>query len=67
LKQLQLIQILSINARDAAPAPHRRAKGRRVNRVLQATDTAKAASVVRMPPVEVGKTGILGGRRFTAR
>jgi hypothetical protein len=67
LKQLQLIQILSINAPDAAPAPDQRAKARRVNRVLQAPDAAKAASVVRMPPVEVGKTGILGGWRFTAR
>jgi hypothetical protein len=67
LKQLQLIQILSINARDAAPARDRRAKARRVNRVLQAPDTAKAASVVRMPPVEVGKTGISSGWRFTAR
>jgi hypothetical protein len=67
LKQLQLIQILSINARDAAAAPDQRAKARRVNRVLQAPDAAKAASEMRMPPVEVGKTGILGGRRFTAR
>jgi len=67
LKQLQLIQILSINARDAAPAPDPRAKARRVNRVLQAPDATKAASVVRMPPVEVGKTGILAGWRFTAR
>jgi len=67
LKQLQLIQILSINARDAAPAQDRCAKARRVNRVLQAPDAAKAASVVRMPPLEVGKAGILGGWRFTAR
>jgi hypothetical protein len=67
LKQLQLIQILCINARGAVPAADRRAKARRVNRVLQAPDTAKAASVVRMPPIEVGKTGILGGWRFTAR
>jgi hypothetical protein len=67
LKQLQLIQILSINARHAAPAPDRCAKARRVNRVLQAQDAAKAASVVRMPPFEVGKTGILCGGRFTAR
>jgi hypothetical protein len=67
LKQLQLIQILSINARDAVPAPDRRAKAGRVNRVLQAPDAAKAASVVRMPPVEVGKTGISSGWRFTAR
>jgi hypothetical protein len=50
LKQLQLIQILYINARAAAPAVDKRAKARRVNRVLQATDAAKAASVVRIPP-----------------
>jgi hypothetical protein len=67
LKQLQLIQILYINAHGTAPAADKRAKARRVNRVLQAPDAAKAASVVRMPPVEVGKTGILGGWRFTAR
>jgi hypothetical protein len=36
LKQLQLIQILYINARAAAPAADKRAKARRVNRVLQA-------------------------------
>ncbi|MCK1516516.1 hypothetical protein IVB22_29225 [Bradyrhizobium sp. 190] len=35
MKQLQLIQILHINARDAAPAADTRAKARRVNRVLQ--------------------------------
>jgi hypothetical protein len=45
LKQLQLIQILSINARGAAPAADQRAKARRVNRVLQAPDAAKAVSV----------------------
>jgi len=67
LKQLQLIQILYINARDALPAADQRAKARRVNRVLQAPDTAKTASVVRIPPLEIGKAGILGGWRFTAR
>jgi hypothetical protein len=67
LKQLHLIQILCINARAAAPAADQRAKARRVNRVLQVPDAAKAAAVVRMPPLEVGKTGILGGWRFTAR
>jgi hypothetical protein len=67
LKQLQLIQILSINAREAAPAPDPRAKARRVNRVLQASRRGKGGIRVRMPPFEVGKTGILGGWRFTAR
>jgi len=67
LKQLQLIQILYINARDALPAADQRAKARRVNRVLQAPDAAKAASGVRIPPLEVGKAGFLGGWRFTAR
>jgi len=62
-----LIQILHINARDAAPTADNRAKTRRVNRVLQARDAAKAASVVRIPPLEAGKAGILGGWRFTAR
>jgi hypothetical protein len=67
LKQLQLIQILYINARSAAPATDQRAKARRVNRVLHASGAAKAASVVRIPPLEVGKAGIFGGWRFTAR
>jgi len=67
LKQLQLIQILHINARDAAPATDQGAKARRVNRVLHASDAAKAASVVWIPPFEAGKAGILGGWRFTAR
>jgi hypothetical protein len=34
LKQLQLIQILYINARGAAPALDQRTKARRVNRVF---------------------------------
>jgi hypothetical protein len=45
LKQLQLIQILHINARAAAPAADASAKARRVNRVLQAPEMAKAVSV----------------------
>jgi len=67
LKQLQLIQILHVNARDAAPAADKRAKACRVNCVLQAPDAAKAASVVRIPPLEAGKAGIFDGWRFTAR
>jgi hypothetical protein len=67
LKQLQLIQILYINARGTSPAADQRAKARRVNRVLQAADTAKAASVVRIPPFETEKSGIFGWKRFTAR
>jgi hypothetical protein len=34
---------------------------------LQAADTAKAASVVRIPPFETEKSGIFGWKRFTAR
>jgi hypothetical protein len=45
LKQLQLIQILRIKVCDAAPAANEGAKARRVNRVLQAPDMAKAVSV----------------------
>jgi hypothetical protein len=41
LKQLQLIQILYINARAAAPPVDKRAKARRVNRVLQALRRGK--------------------------
>jgi hypothetical protein len=53
LKQLQLIQILYVNARGASPVGDQRANARRVNRVLQAKDAAKAASVDRIPPREV--------------
>jgi hypothetical protein len=67
LKQLQLIQILHINAHGAAPAVAKRAKARRVNRVLQAADAEKAASVVRIPPFQTEKSGIFGWKRFTAR
>jgi hypothetical protein len=67
LKQLQLIQILCINARGASSTVNQRAGAGRVNRVSQAPDAAKAASVDRIPPHEVGKAGIFGGRRFTAR
>jgi hypothetical protein len=67
LKQLQLIQILGINARNAAPAADQRMKARRVNRVLQAPDAGKAASVARKPPFEAEKSGIFVGWRFTAR
>jgi hypothetical protein len=41
LKQLQLIQILCINARGASPAADKRTKARRVNRVLQALRRGK--------------------------
>jgi hypothetical protein len=41
LKQLQLIQILYINARAAAPVVDQRAIARRVNRVLQALRRGK--------------------------
>jgi hypothetical protein len=67
LRQLQLIQILYINAHGTAPAADMRVKARRVNRVLRVPEMAKAASVARMPPLEAGKTGIFGGWRFTAR
>jgi hypothetical protein len=67
LKQLQLIQILRINARGAAPAADRRAKARRVNRVLQALRHGKGGIRGTDAAFEVGKTGILGGWRFTAR
>jgi hypothetical protein len=67
LKQLQLIQILYVNARGASPVGDQRANARRVNRVLQAKDAAKAASVDRIPPLRSEKAGIFGGRRFTAR
>jgi len=61
LKQLQLIQILSINAPNAAAAAEVAAKVPGVNRLWRAPDSEKAASVTRMPPLEVGKSGILAG------
>ena len=39
-----MIQILHINARDAAPATDQGAKARRVNRVLHASDAAAVTS-----------------------
>jgi hypothetical protein len=67
LKQLRLIQILRINARDAAPAADKRVNARRVNRVLHVADAAKAASGNADAAFEAEKSGIFGGWRFTAR
>jgi hypothetical protein len=67
LKQLQLIQILYVNARDASPVGNKRADTRRVNRVLQARDAGKGGIRDRIPPLRSEKTGIFDGWRFTAR
>jgi hypothetical protein len=67
LKQLQLIQILSINAPYAAAAAYPGAKARGVNRLWQALKREKAASDRADAAFEVEKSGILGAWRFTAR
>jgi hypothetical protein len=67
LKQLQLIQILRINVCHAAAMADARANAPSVNRPLQASDGAKAASATRIPPLKPEKAGILGDPRFTAR
>jgi hypothetical protein len=67
LKQLQLIQILYVNARDASPAGNKRADGRCVNRVFQAQDDGKGGIRYRIPPLRSEKTGIFERWRFTAR
>jgi hypothetical protein len=67
LKQLQLIQILCINAPTAAALEQVAAKIPGVNRLRRASNTAKAASELRTPPFKPWKSAILGGWRFTAR
>jgi hypothetical protein len=67
LKQLRLIQILSINREAAARLRDVAAKVAPVNRAQRAPDASKAASGAADAAFEGRKIGILGGRRFTAR
>jgi hypothetical protein len=67
LKQLQLIQILCINAPGAAVTADVAAKASGVNRLWQASKREKAASDRADTAFEVEKSGVFGVRRFTAR
>jgi hypothetical protein len=67
LKQLQLIQILCINARSVAALEQVAAKIPGVNRLCRAQTAQRRYPATRIPPFEVGQSGVLGGRRFTAR
>jgi hypothetical protein len=67
LKQLQLIQILSVNAPRAAVTADVAAKALGVNRLWQASKRQRRHPITRMPPFEVEKSGVFGVRRFTAR
>jgi hypothetical protein len=67
LKQLQLIQILRINPPRVAAAADVAAKVPGVNRLWQASECEKAASGMPVPPFGVDISGVLAGRRFTAR
>jgi len=67
LKQLQLIQILCINAQDAAISGDVAAKVPAINRLWLMSKREKAASGNADTAFEVAKSGIFGVRRFTAR
>jgi hypothetical protein len=67
LKQLQLIQILCINAPAAAAAADVAANVHGVNRLGRRQNAKGRHPATRIPPFEVEKSGILRGRRFTAR
>jgi hypothetical protein len=62
-----LIQILRINAPGAAALEQVASKVPGVNRLWQASERAKAASVGAEAAFEAGKRVILEGPRFTAR
>jgi hypothetical protein len=67
LKQLQLIQILSINAESLGAAGDVVAKGVDVNRKWRAPKRVKAVSGHADTALECWKQGFWSGRRFTAR
>jgi hypothetical protein len=67
LKQLQLIQILSINAGGPLEAGETRAKVPRINRDWNTPNAAKAVSGNAETALKHSKQGNLGAWRFTAR
>jgi hypothetical protein len=67
LKQLQLIQILSINACGTGTAGIGEAKGRGINRLWPVPDSEKAASDCADTAFEAEKSGFFDAWRFTAR
>jgi hypothetical protein len=67
LKQLQLIQILSINACGTGTAGLGGGKGRGINRLWPGAGSEKAASDCADTAFEAEKSGFFDGWRFTAR
>jgi hypothetical protein len=67
LKQLQLIQILAINARRPAAAGDAAAKGAGINHLGVGQNAAEAVPATRTPPWDAGNKGFWGGWCFTAR
>jgi hypothetical protein len=67
LKQLQLIQVLSINAEMSAEPPFPRANGLRVNRRKAVPTHEKGGVRFAEAAFRAGNEGVLPGRRFTAR
>jgi hypothetical protein len=67
LKQLQLIQILSIKARRPAAAGNGAARVPRVNRKSRAPNMQKAVSAIAETASKRQKRGICAVLRFTAR
>ncbi|MGH6642705.1 MAG: hypothetical protein ACRED3_08400 [Bradyrhizobium sp.] len=67
MKQLQLIQILGINAPHAAAVADVAAKVPGVNRLWQASECEKAASGNADTAFWGQEIGVLAGLRFTAR
>jgi hypothetical protein len=67
LKRLQLIQILSINARGAAAARDPAPIARHVNRVRGPPNATKPAGIAAEAGFEGRKAGNLRGEGFTAR
>jgi hypothetical protein len=67
LKQLQLIQILSINACGTGTAGVGEGKGDGINRLWPAPNREKAASDCADTAFEAEKSGFFDGLRFTAR
>ncbi|WFU19664.1 hypothetical protein [Bradyrhizobium sp. CB3481] len=67
MKQLQLIQILSINACGAGTAGVGDGKADGINRLWPVPNSEKAASDRADTAFEAEKSGLFDGWRFTAR
>jgi len=67
LKQLQLIQILSINAETLAERPFPRQSGRALTRPNAVTAHEKGGVRIAEAAFRAGNTAVLPPARFTAR